>query len=314
MKNLRTKSLLLIILGVGLFLVVGCGGDGSTGPPPLKNNKLVLDFFDTEILPQGWLYQVWAYHDTAWIAGPRFGLTTMPATNRRRLIDEQGEEIATNKVTFPALDLTTCDQFRVTIQPPDSISAGLTLFRGDKDGRTADLVSPLTDTSAIGTQYYIYATPSDDNQANEMSGVWFAKLEFADPGLSSFPGLPPGWIFEGWVYHGGEYYSTGRFSASIGADSSCTYYDCEAYPQPPYPGEDFLNLLSPLVFTAGDSVMLTLEPISGLDPYEDRPFLRWYTREVQNFHNPENVWQLNRYPTDPSANLWPEVVVSIETE
>jgi len=45
---------------------------------------------------------------------------------------------------------------------------------------------------------FILATPTDDNPANETSGVWFLNPA-GGPGQSlRLPQPPAGWVFEGW--------------------------------------------------------------------------------------------------------------------
>lgn len=308
MKLAQKTWLVLLLFGGAILLSVGCGGDDKkpTGPT-LSNNKLAPDFYNMESLPSGWLYQVWARKDNVWRAGPAFNLNA-----DAEMVDAQGVRIS-DTITFASLDLTTCDSLRVTLQQnvaTGSSTAGLTFLEGVIQGRVPELSSSLKDTTAGWFVFYIYTTPTDDIDTDEMSGVWFTNIDHTAPGLDPLPALPDGWIYEGWAHHGGDYLSTGRFSENTGSDNSCQYYDCGATSAPNFPGEDFLinapaGLDFPFDFAVSDTIMVSMEPEN--DPYLSRPCLRWYFRLVEADHGPTMPYTLNGY----SREAWPKIIASI---
>jgi len=298
-----------LLISVAVLLSVGCGGDDDTPTGPiLHNNKLVPDFYNMDSLPSGWLYQVWARKDGIWNAGQAFNLDA----SGKKMVDAQGQQIS-DTIVFALLDLTTCDSLRVTLQQnvaTDSSTAGLTFLEGVIQGRVPEMSSPLKDTTVGNFVFFIYTTPTNDIDTDEMSGVWFTNLDHTTPGLEPLPVLPDGWIYEGWVYHDGYYLSTGRFSENIGSDNSCTYYNCGSTGAPDFPGEDFLTnapegLEFPFDLAFGDTVMVSLEPEN--DPYLSRPCLRWYVRPVADNHIPTMQYDLNGF----NREKWPKIIASI---
>ncbi len=311
MKVLLNKWIVLSMLGCALLVFAGCGGDNGPTGSTIKNNKLVLDFFNIEPLSSGWHFQAWAHKDNAWIAGPSFDLDAQDD-----LVDLQGNSLAGNKITFTSTDLTFCDSLAVTVHQNGSGTSyptGGTILIGDIDTLSAGLESPLYGKVDPGFLYFVFSTPtdSDTTMANQLSGVWFTGSDLASAGLEMLPTLPADWIFEGWVRHGDVILSTGKFTSNEGSDLSNTYYSNTAG-APPYPGEDFLinapaGVSFPMQLAAGDTVMISLEQVA--DPNPDSPFIRWYARKIPSgviFPAPLNIWTLSRVDTQswPTANAF----------
>ena len=90
---------------------------------------------------------------------------------------------------------------------------------------------------------YILATPTDLDDTNEASGVWF--LDNSNPpavaGLG-LPTLPEGWKYEGWVVLNGTPVSTGTFTDPSSADDNAANSPFKGTSNngPGYPGEDYL--------------------------------------------------------------------------
>jgi len=320
MKSVHKKWLVLFWAGLAIMLVSGCGGDDGPTDSRIHNNKLILDFYDTQPLPSPWLFQIWAFSDSGWNAGSAFNLAFIPGKDNRQLLDVQDQPITDNKLTFLSLDLTECDSLRVTLQQnvaTDTASAGLVFLAAAIENPAPVLESPFRYTAGAGYLYFVFATPTDPENADGLSGIWFTGTDLESPGLDSLPDIPDGWIFEGWVYHDGYYLSTGKFSRNTGRDSSCTYYNCDAPGAPDFPGEDFLDdesapqgLEFPFQLdNDGDTVMITIEPVS--DPDESRPFIRWYSRNLDDAGILHHHW---KYILGTDWANWPKVNAFIRDE
>jgi hypothetical protein len=115
---------------------------------------------------------------------------------------------------------------------------------GDFSGSSAN----VTSTGIVGDfsdswGKYILATPTDADDTNEASGVWFldnsGSAAVAGLGL---PTLSEGWKYEGWVVLNGTPVSTGTFSAvDLADDNAATspYKGLEGN-GPGFPGEDYV--------------------------------------------------------------------------
>ena len=110
---------------------------------------------------------------------------------------------------------------------------------------------------------YILATPTNGDNTDENSGIWFLSLASGNPaeGLD-LPTLPAGWQYEGWAVIGGTPVTTGRFTETDAVDLSDPFSGVE--PGPPFPGEDFLvNAPAGLTFPtdlAGETAVISIEP------------------------------------------------------
>jgi hypothetical protein len=110
-------------------------------------------------------------------------------------------------------------------------------------------MAPLTvgDAAALGDNFataqgtYILATPTDGEDTNENSGIWFLDLSSAPPPAQGLflPTLPDGWKYEGWAVIDGIPVTTGTFLDPADADDAAPYSDNQE-PAPAFPGEDFL--------------------------------------------------------------------------
>lgn len=173
----------------------------------------------------------------------------------------------------------------VTIQPgqleedtSDSWS-GIEVLTGSFVEDSAVLNFPIDFSKSSGA--YFLATPTNGNDSDETSGIWFARVPGPTRGLE-LPSLVNihGWMYEGWVEYDGRIISTGRFYSANGLDSS-NEFSATDVPPPPYPGEDFLEkaplplgLTFPIDLADGTGkAFISLEPdINGVDPTGDRPF------------------------------------------
>jgi hypothetical protein len=176
------------------------------------------------------------------------------------------------------IDPARADMIVVTIEPipdPDPGPSTVAILAGQPHRHFAALRFPIDVRGVAGS--FILATPTDDNPANETSGVWFLDPA-GGPGPSlTLPEPPAGWVFEGWGVTQGTPLTTGRFTSVTGADLASPFSGPN--PGPPFPGEDFLTglpagVVAPVNLADGGSmVVITIEPdIGGQDPTGAGPF------------------------------------------
>lgn len=125
---------------------------------------------------------------------------------------------------------------------------------------------------------YVLATPTDNDRANERSGVWFLSLASGAPSVGlTLPALPAGWMYEGWAVVNGRALTTGRFLNARAADNAAPFSGPVA--GPPFPGEDYLrNTPSGLSFpvdlrSATIAITIEPEPDDAPGPFAFKPLL-----------------------------------------
>lgn len=178
-----------------------------------------------------------------------------------------------------AVDPQAGDSIVVTIEAEQDGSpraSGITVLTGRlaaTEDDKANLRHPIDVTATAGE--YILATPTNDPEAFETSGIWFTQPDGSAVSLS-LPELVEGWIYEAWVSHRGHTLSAGRFKHAGMADDFAGYSGEK--PGPNYPGEDFVDNLpadfsQPLDLVDGASrVFISLEPdLGGADPTDANP-------------------------------------------
>ena len=175
-------------------------------------------------------------------------------------------------------DLSLADKIVVTIEPEgdvDHVPSGIVVLAGDLSGNSANLSFPMDFSQATGN--YILATPTNGDESDEVSGVWFLKLPPPPNAGLSLPAVPAGWKYEGWAVNGGRPISTGRFTSVEGSDEFAGYSGSQD--APPFPGEDFLlnapaGLSFPINLADGASkIVISVEPdLEGFDPTGPGPF------------------------------------------
>jgi len=169
----------------------------------------------------------------------------------------EGNAISTgtfSSVVFPqsytvnADVLESATNFVLTIEPAidtDPSPAATKILSGEFSGSLANISS----TEFVGDfsdswGKYILATPTDLDDSNEESGIWFldnsdAAATVAGLGL---PTLAEGWKYEGWVVLNGIPVSTGTFTNVNTADDNAATspYKGSDNDGPGYPGEDYV--------------------------------------------------------------------------
>ena len=230
-----------------------------------KPNTLALSFSGIEPLANGVHYEGWAIIDGSPVSTGKFNVDASG-----NLVDLDGNVIANGEfVTGTSLSGATA--IVLTIEPAgdtDLVPSTTKLLGGAVSGLSANLA--VSHSAALGDDFlgasgkYILATPTDDPEANENSGIWFLDLSSGTPAQGlQLPSLPTGWIYEGWVVIDGTPVSTGRFSDPVGADLDAPHSGPN--PGPAFPGEDFLvNAPAGLTFPtnlAGATAVISIEPV-----------------------------------------------------
>lgn len=258
---LVTAGLIAAVLLFTALVTFGRVGAQTTG-------TLSLDIEGLEALEAGH-YEGWAIFGEEKVSTGKFAISDGGA-----LQTLSGDAVSEFEVER---DLTAADQIVITIEPDgdtDGDPSGIVVLAGPVSGDTASLGFPV-DLSGISGGY-ILATPTDDDDTNELAGVWFLDPEGPAPALS-LPALPGGWVYEGWGVTQGTPLSSGRFDGPEGADFDDPFSGPNAGPQ--FPGEDFLanlpDAITPPVNLADGSsvIVISIEPdLDGVDPTGAGPF------------------------------------------
>ena len=255
------------VAAVAALALAACGG--SKG----DQETLALGLTGIRQLANGYHYEGWAIIDGSPVSTGKFNVN-----DDGGLVDLSGRVIA-NGEFVAGTDLSDAAVIAITIEPAgdtDSVPSGAKYLAGSVSDGSADVTvghsAALGDslTGAAGT--YILATPTDDDDTNETSGIWYIDLSsgLAGPGLQ-LPALPPAWEYEGWVIFDGTPVSTGRFTDVAAADSGNPFSG--PLPGKPFPGEDFLrNAPAELTFPADIRAMgaaISIEPVDDDSPGDD---------------------------------------------
>jgi hypothetical protein len=236
------------------MLAMGCDDDDATTEP--QTGMLTLSFTGLENLGSDYAYEGWILVDSS------------PVTTGVFTVDDNGD-LSQSTFELPLADLEAATKFILTIEPSpdaDPNPASTHVLAGDFSAGSADLV--VGDAAALGDDFtsstgaYILATPTNQSNSDENSGIWFLDPAGApDPGLS-LPVLPDGWKYEGWAVIDGTPVTTGTFLNVDEADDAAPYSGPSAGPA--FPGEDFLfNAPAGLTFPtdlAGGTGVISIEP------------------------------------------------------
>ncbi|SHF00021.1 hypothetical protein SAMN05444274_103208 [Mariniphaga anaerophila] len=264
MKTIKIS--VLILLSIALF--ISCDKDDDVS----MTGNLNLNINGLEDLGPDFTYEGWVIVDGAPVATGTFN------------VDVTGK---LSKTTF-ALDRMTLEKattFVLTIEPvPDADPAPskVHILGGDISAKAGTL--SVEHAAALGTNFanstgkYILATPTNNVDTDENSGVWFLDNSTGSPmaGLN-LPTLPEGWQYEGWAVINGTPVTTGKFTSVSAADMAAPFSGTN--PGPNYPGEDFLmNAPSGLTFPtdlSGAKIVISVEPMpdNSAAPFLLKPLL-----------------------------------------
>ena len=204
----------------------------------------------------------------------------MPVTTGTFTVDVNGE-LSQTIFSVNSSDLINATKFVLTIEPipdPDPDPSSTHILAGD----FIDFDAPLSvgDPAALGDDYsgidgkYILATPTNGDNSDELSGIWFLDLSSGSPEVGlTLPTLPDGWKYEGWAVINGTPVTSGTFLSVDGVDDDDPFSGSDAS-GPPFPGEDFVaNAPSGLSFPtdlSGMTIVVSIEPSPDNGP---APFL-----------------------------------------
>lgn len=247
--NFKLLSFLMIALSIGF---TSCSDDDDSGNATV--DTLTVDLTGLENLGAGYAYEGWVIVDGAPVSTGVFN------------VSDDGN-LSDRTFTVPGLaDATT---FVLTIEPsPDSdpSPSAVHLVAGDFNGNTATLDvghgAAINNDFESSTGKFILATPTDSDDSNEYSGVWFLDNSSGAPAVGlDLPELPEGWIYEGWAVIDGSPVTTGKFSSVTGADQAAPYSGPNSGPS--YPGEDFLlNAPAGKTFPTNlEAAVISIEPV-----------------------------------------------------
>ena len=238
-------------MAMGL-LSVSCSNDDDA-TPQIETSGLTLNLTGLEALGDDFVYEGWVIVDGAPVSTGRFSDVTFPQT-------------------FQVLStqLAAATTFVLSIEPtvdPDPAPAETKVLAGDFSGTSANVNSNLVADFSTVAGTFILATPTDADDTNEESGVWFLDNASgsAVTGLN-LPVLSDGWKYEGWAVINGTPISTGTFTdASMADDNAATsVFKGDTGNGPGYPGEDYLQN-APAGFTfptdlRGTTIVVSVEP------------------------------------------------------
>ena len=255
---MRKSTTALMVLAVIAF--AACGDDPADAVP----GTLALSFTGLEPLTNGFHYEGWAIIGGAPVTTGKFNVDSGGG-----LVDTNGAAIAGGAFDT-GLDLSGATAIVITIEPNgdvDAVAASTHIVSGAVAGGSANLL--VGHASALGDDFtgasgsFILATPTNGDDTNENSGIWFLSLASGSPAVGlELPMLPAGWAYEGLAVIAGTPVTTGRFTATDAVDLSAPFSGTD--PGPPFPGEDFLmNAPTGLTFPtdlAGATAVISIEP------------------------------------------------------
>ncbi len=264
---------------IGSVLCVLALAACSDSTEPSRGRELALTLQGLEPLANGFHYEAWALLGGQALPAGKFNLDP-----QGRLVDLNGAVIA-NGALRQTRDISGASSIVLTIEPTgdrDSAPTATHVLAGGVQNGSATLsvASPMAlgsdFTTAAGS--YVLATPTDNDNTNERSGVWFLSLATGSPAAGlSLPTLPAGWMYEGWAVVNARPLTTGRFLNPRAADNAAPYSGTVA--APPFPGEDYLrNAPAGLTFPLdlrGATIAITIEPEpdDGPAPFAFKPLL-----------------------------------------
>ncbi|ULC58691.1 anti-sigma factor [Flaviramulus sp. BrNp1-15] len=268
------KKMFLAVFAIGIF-ATACSNDDDNTP---TTASLTLNLDGLEALGDDYVYEGWIIVDGAPVSTGVFTSVTFPQS-----------------FTVDATQLANATTFVLSIEPAidtDPDPADTKILAGDFSGNSASVDSNgivANFGNAAGT--YILATPTDADDTNEASGVWFLDNSSGSPMVGlTLPTLSAGWKYEGWAVIDGMPVSTGTFTSVSGFDdnASTSPYKGDAGNGPAFPGEDYLqNAPSGLAFPTdlkGTTIVISVEPSpdDSVAPFTLKPLAHVVPTDAMN--------------------------------
>ncbi|AUP81077.1 hypothetical protein C1H87_21115 [Flavivirga eckloniae] len=256
------KKMFIAVLAMG-FLATSCSNDDDNTP---TTANLTLELDGLEALGNGYVYEGWIIVNGAPISTGTFTSVTFPQS-----------------FTVDATQLANATDFVLSIEPAGETGveaatpAKTKLLAGGFSGSTANVNTGIVGDFSNATGKYILATPTDNDDTNESSGVWFLDNTNAPPPVAGLdlPTLEEGWKYEGWAVINGTPISTGTFTKVAATDDAAPFSGSVALPTPNgadgfFPGEDFLeNAPNGVTFPTdlkGATIVISIEPSPDDNP------------------------------------------------
>lgn len=242
------------------FIASSCSSsDDNTNVTP-TNSDLTLNLNGLEALGADFVYEGWIIVDGSPVSTGTFSSVSFPQT-----------------FSVNTAQLNNATTFVLSIEPAvdlDPAPAATKILAGDFNGASADVNSNgIVGNFSASTGTYILATPTDMDDTNEESGVWFLDNSSGTPSTGlELPALTEGWVYEGWAVINGMPISTGTFiDPAVADDNAATsVFKGDAGNGPGYPGEDFLqNAPAGLMFPTdlrGTTIVISVEPSPDNSP------------------------------------------------
>ena len=269
---IRKMFFAVMVLGI---LTISCSSDDDNVP---ASSNLTIDFEGLEALGNDFVYEGWIIVGGAPISTGTFTSVTFPQS-------------------FPVntAQLNSATTFVLSIEPAidiDPTPAATKILAGDFVNNTAIVSSNgIVGDFTNSTGKYILATPTDLDDTNEASGVWFLDNSSgsAVAGLD-LPELTAGWKYEGWAVINGTPVSTGTFSNTDTADDNAatSIFKGDDGDGPGYPGEDYLqNAPAGMTFPTdlkGATIVISVEPIpdNSTAPFTLKPLAHMVPIDAMN--------------------------------
>lgn len=267
--------MILAVLALGVF-ATSCSSDDDNGASPAT---LTLNLNGLEELGNDFVYEGWVIVNGSPVSTGTFSSVTFPQT-----------------FTVDADDLATASTFVLSIEPAvdsDPAPAATKILAGDFSGSSASVNSNgIVGDFSNSTGKYILATPTDMDDTNEASGVWFLDNSAMTGPVSGLdlPTLTDGWKYEGWAVIAGTPVSTGTFTSLSDFDDNATTtpFKGDSGDGPAFPGEDFLqNAPTGLTFPTdlkGTTIVISVEPSpdNSATPFTLKPLAHMVPANAMN--------------------------------
>ena len=269
------RKTILAVLALGIF-ATSCSSDDNNNSGPTTAD-LTLNLSGLEALGSDFVYEGWIIIDGSPVSTGTFSNVDFPKT-----------------FTVDAAQLASATKFVLSIEPAvdaDPAPATTKILVGDFSGNSANVNSNLVADFSSATGTYILATPTDMDDTNEASGVWFLDNTSgtAVTGLD-LPALADGWKYEGWAVINGTPVSTGTFTDAALADDNATTspFKGDTGNGPGYPGEDYLqNAPTGMMFPTdlkGATIVVSVEPSpdNSATPFTLKPLAHVVPADAMN--------------------------------
>jgi len=253
---MKLNYILVVALSLTLLILSSCSDDENA------TQNLNLDISGLEDLGADAVYEGWIMVDGSPLSTGTFS------------VNGSGD-LSKTSFEMDAENLGKATAFILTVEPspdPSTDPSDVHILAGNFSGDNSSLT--IAHEAALGNDFsssegtYILATPTDMDDTNEASGIWFLDNSSGAPAVGlNLPELPAGWAYEGWAVIDGVAVSTGTFPSASGQDDSAVFSGAGG---PPFPGEDFLqNAPAGLSFPtdlSGGKAVISIEPVPDNSP------------------------------------------------